>query len=486
MSTKRIVAALTAAALVGGGLTLAQSTGVTVHAATSGTAVPAEQYVQVSRQGYAVYSDFNWTKVNLSAYQQTYLVKQTYAHSNGSTYDALYTTSGKFVGLINAAATRRVNTAQGQAIADRHYVTVTGQSYQAWQNFNWRQKASAATTGHHTYLVKYRYQHANGSTYYSIYKNNGSWAGYINANAAKNASTSAGVAVKSSQYLTVTSKNYKAYSTFSWRTKHLGTTMAKKTYQMKYVYYHFNGSTYASAYNGKGTWQGYINIHAGKLANGPQGAAFEQQAKVIVKLGGGNILWNNFTWSKRHAASTYETDTVIVKRYYKHVNGSTYDSLYSTGGQWLGYLNSKDVYTGAVDYQKASMPDRAYPSVAKYPHLWIKVSLAQQRVYLMNGNTVLYKMYCSTGYYGPTPKGTHHIQAERGAMFASARYWVSWKDHGVYLFHTTPINSKGQYIKAEANYLGRSPHSHGCVRLTVPDAYWLYKHIRYNTKVVIQ
>lgn len=162
--------------------------------------------------------------------------------------------------------------------------------------------------------------------------------------------------------------------------------------------------------------------------------------------------------------------------------GKTWYNLGSN--QWVGVNKS------IVDWRGPSEVDKAYPSTSKYPHMWIKVSLAKQRVYLMNGNSVLYTMLCSTGRPGATtPKGTYYIQAERGPVFGGslggARYYVSWKGHGVYLFHSVPISGSGAYLANEGALLGKVAHSHGCIRLTVSDAYWMYTHIKYGTKVVI-
>lgn len=101
----------------------------------------------------------------------------------------------------------------------------------------------------------------------------------------------------------------------------------------------------------------------------------------------------------------------------------------------------------------------------------------------------LYTMVCSTGIYNSTPRGTFHIQ-NRGKSFYNksskegAKYWTSWLYNGIYLFHTVPTNKKGKYIKSEAKKLGK-PVSHGCIRLTIPDAYWIYKKVPRGTKVHI-
>ncbi|KRL02127.1 L,D-transpeptidase [Liquorilactobacillus capillatus] len=146
-----------------------------------------------------------------------------------------------------------------------------------------------------------------------------------------------------------------------------------------------------------------------------------------------------------------------------------------------------------VDWRKPSMKKTAYPSIAKHPNLWIHVSLRKQRVYLIDKDKCLYTMYASTGKPGKTatPKGVYHIQGERGDYFYSqsedegAYYWVSWKNHGEFLFHSTPTDAEGKYLKSVAADLGKRPSSHGCVHLTVADAKWMYENIPYGTKVVI-
>jgi lipoprotein-anchoring transpeptidase ErfK/SrfK len=143
-----------------------------------------------------------------------------------------------------------------------------------------------------------------------------------------------------------------------------------------------------------------------------------------------------------------------------------------------------------VDWRNPS-EKKAYPTLQEGD--WIDVSLTKQRVKIMREDQVLYTMICSTGSGGDraTPTGTYAIQGERGETFFNqssgegANYWVSWKDHGIYLFHSVPIDSSGNYIEKEAEELGKKANSHGCIRLTVADAKWFYEHALYGMKVVI-
>lgn len=151
-------------------------------------------------------------------------------------------------------------------------------------------------------------------------------------------------------------------------------------------------------------------------------------------------------------------------------------------------------------YKKVAPVNWLKPTGGKYPvirtkeSIWIKVSKEKQRVYIMNGNKAIYTMICSSGLdtnpNTSTPTGTFYIQAERGLSFYNpsekegAKYWVSWKGHGKFLFHTVATDKNGHYIKSEALKLGHKA-SHGCIRLSVSDAKWIYDHIKYRTKVMI-
>jgi lipoprotein-anchoring transpeptidase ErfK/SrfK len=135
---------------------------------------------------------------------------------------------------------------------------------------------------------------------------------------------------------------------------------------------------------------------------------------------------------------------------------------------------------------------KAYPTLSNYADLNIQVSIKQQRVYLKNNDHVLYTMRASTGKKGSeTPRGHFEIQPERGLHFFNAQsgeganYWVSFKDHGIYLFHSVPVDENNHYIKSEAEQLGKVANSHGCIRLSIADAKWLYENIPTHTPVVI-
>ncbi len=153
---------------------------------------------------------------------------------------------------------------------------------------------------------------------------------------------------------------------------------------------------------------------------------------------------------------------------------------------------SAGALAGTIDWLKPT--GGPYPRLEAGEGVWIKVSLGRQRVYIMEGDRLLYAMIASSGLDAPakdrTPEGTFYIQRERGLSFYNrqegegARYWVSWLNHGEYLFHSVPTDKKGNIIADEARMLGNKA-SHGCIRLSLADAKWVYDSIPYGTKVVI-
>lgn len=149
----------------------------------------------------------------------------------------------------------------------------------------------------------------------------------------------------------------------------------------------------------------------------------------------------------------------------------------------------------AMRYNPFQPSDGPYPTLTSQEHVWMDVSIAQELVYIFNGKHLLYTMITSSGIDtkpdNSTPLGVYHIQSERGDWFYSqpyqmgAKYWTSWLGHGIFLFHSVPMNQNKQLLPKIAAELGH-PASHGCFHLTVPDAAWVYHNIPYRTTVVVE
>ena len=192
-------------------------------------------------------------------------------------------------------------------------------------------------------------------------------------------------------------------------------------------------------------------------------------------------------------ASASSTSTVSVRQFPKAHHPSKSTSSSSTTKNQTTRQKPDPAATSAhpVDWLKPSQ-QVDYPDPAAHPDLSLEVSLQDQRVYVRDGSQLLYTMYASTGTDDSTPRGSFRIQAERGDHFYNpgegmgARYYTSFLNHGVFLFHSVPTDSKGGYIKEEADLLGIRPSSHGCIRLTVPDSLWIMQSVPTGTPVLIE
>jgi lipoprotein-anchoring transpeptidase ErfK/SrfK len=138
-----------------------------------------------------------------------------------------------------------------------------------------------------------------------------------------------------------------------------------------------------------------------------------------------------------------------------------------------------------------------FASPAGYGPAWnVIVSIDEQRTYVYKSGELVRKMVCSTGLIdgdNDTPLGDYIINEsgqKRGTSFFSkrfgegARWWVGFIG-GVYLFHSVPIDAKGNIIPEEAAKLGQ-PASHGCVRLSMEDAKWFFDTVPDQAKLHIQ
>lgn len=410
----------------------------------------------------------------------------------GATYYRIATNSGKTIGYINATALKVTSNAQGAATAANKYITITSKSGNIYANFDWKVKSHLSSNYLKTFKVKNVYYHSNGSVYYSLYNSANKWAGYVNSTFTKNSTHGRlGIGISTNKYVTVFSKGYWLYKTLNWSKYVQSKSVYHYTYHVATEYHANDGATYYRLTNKNGTFRGYVNAKATHVGKGKQGAWISYSEKVVLKNGSYPIR-SNFNWTKtKKQYSSYKNWTFVVKGKYDHINQSTYYSLYTPKGTWIGYIN-RDGVKKYVAPKKSTKPlwlrpseDKPYPNLKKYPNAYFSVSLKKQRVYVKSASgKVLYTMICSSGLYDWTPTGWYKIQAERGTAFSGANYWTSWLNHGQYLFHTVIVNHDRTYNVAAAKKLGTKA-SHGCIRLPVPDAIWIYKNAPVGMRVHI-
>lgn len=212
-------------------------------------------------------------------------------------------------------------------------------------------------------------------------------------------------------------------------------------------------------------------------------------------------VYNNSNSAFSNEPTPFSTKNASVARFRGYMGraikeadttSGRYYFLVAPGGN-LGWVKASETENVQSNFWMYNT-DGPYPSL-NVSNLNISVSVSQQRVRIRSGSRTLYTMLCSTGMSlwpstNSTPYGNFRIQAEKGSYFwnsgSGGAFYRSFHGHGVYLFHTVPIATPGTTVfnLREAAKLGQRA-SHGCIRLSVPDAKWFYYNMPYNTPVHI-
>lgn len=239
-------------------------------------------------------------------------------------------------------------------------------------------------------------------------------------------------------------------------------------------YYDSKSSTYKTLSSGriyqKGElYSGYYVSSAGKMYKVKSGA---------YALFSGTLA-KGTAYARYKSTAVYKLSAKIT--YYK---GCYANRWIKKNGTWC-YYN----YKGQISFKsnvmyKAWSKIKSNSSKTKY---YIVVDRDNTRTMIFKGskNTwVPYKLWlCSPGKKStPTPKGSYTIKA-KGYSFGrgyTCYYYTQFK--GDYLFHSV-LYKKGTR-KILDGRLGKKL-SHGCVRLSISNAKWIYKYIPRGTKLLI-
>ena len=152
--------------------------------------------------------------------------------------------------------------------------------------------------------------------------------------------------------------------------------------------------------------------------------------------------------------------------------------------------------TGVADHATLAALFDENAKKALKPYV-LKVSIDDQRVYAYapdaNGEytELVRTMKCSTGRKGtPTPTGTFIESTGPGARWHYFSKFSCWAQYAYYIqgnimFHSVLYNHRdGKVTQSSVNHLG-SRASHGCVRLSVEDAKWIWTNCPARTKVIV-
>jgi len=176
--------------------------------------------------------------------------------------------------------------------------------------------------------------------------------------------------------------------------------------------------------------------------------------------------------SKSKILKTLKKEEVVVA--YKEKNGYIYCEDNNGTKGWIRKTDYN--ITGKID---------------KKTTYNIDIDITNQKVKVCKNDAILREISCSTGIIGDqeteTPLGVFSVQ-DRGKGFFSDKYNQGGKYYikffANYLIHSVPVDKKGNIIEEESIKLG-SPVSHGCVRVSLEDAKWMYNTIPKGSTVFI-
>ena len=125
----------------------------------------------------------------------------------------------------------------------------------------------------------------------------------------------------------------------------------------------------------------------------------------------------------------------------------------------------------------------------------VEVSLSRQRVEIYQRNDAgeyeqVKRFTCSTGLGGSTPRGIFldGFPVNRWHYFQKYDCWAqySYEIEGNIMFHSVIYSSNDEStLRTGSVYALGSPASHGCIRLKVADAKWLFEHCSRGSLVII-
>jgi len=174
---------------------------------------------------------------------------------------------------------------------------------------------------------------------------------------------------------------------------------------------------------------------------------------------------------------SFGDSTELALKYFQRKNG-------------LAETGIADEYTQRVLFSATAQRSEDYVTGYK-----LYVDISDQKVYAFawngsNYSTKVRTMVCSTGKDGtPTPMGTYHTygrMSDEWYYFPQYNCYAKWAVGivGGILFHSITFDSSKHQVGSEAS-LGRKA-SHGCIRLKIEDAKWIWDNCLMGTTVVIQ
>lgn len=323
------------------------------------------KYATVKTSGYDMWSDFDFKgKKGVSQAGERYEVRALYYHFNGTTYASVYDKEGNWKGYVDVKALEIEDNDFGPYQSFGKYMTVVNSGYGIFKDKNFEKQVSTSDKQmNRTYFVKGYYDRfTNGRRYYSLYSENedGSlkWEGYIGKGAMKmgykdGASKGGAYFGQEGKYATVAKDDYTLWGNFDF-TERKGVAQKDECYEVRALYHHINGATYASLYDREGNWKGYINTNALTIEDNDFGPYHSYRKYVTIDQPGYGIYKDKNFKNKVSSSDEKMHKTYLARGYYdRFTDGKRYYSLYSENEdgdlKWVGYIDANAAQLGNDD-----------------------------------------------------------------------------------------------------------------------------------------
>ena len=162
----------------------ADSNSVGTSTSAHGSWLANDEYYTITVKDKPVWSNIDNFSSKLSnttnEFEKTYHATGKYNHYNGKTYQSLYDSANKWKGYYEPDSIKKGNGKQGTWLNFGKNVKLTKPNMPIWGDVNNVGSKKATSNDYLNQVVRGdgKYNHFNGTTYISLYKN-GTWLGYI-------------------------------------------------------------------------------------------------------------------------------------------------------------------------------------------------------------------------------------------------------------------------------------------------------------------
>lgn len=168
------------------------------------------------------------------------------------------------------------------------------------------------------------------------------------------------------------------------------------------------------------------------------------------------------------------------RSYYYQSDGKSATGSTKINGVRYTFDSTGVLFANKALYEKAN----TYSSNTRW---LILLDTNANKVSIFYGNTGDWELVkywsCTTGAYStPTVKGVYTVGAKGMSFGKGYTCWYYTQFYGDYLFHSV-LYEPGSMTRIQDGRLGINA-SHGCVRLDISNAKWIYDNIPASTKVV--